>query len=117
MLRFALLLVLVLTASAVHAQDRAPMRTGALQLAFDARLTTSVQAAPRVSVAAESRWKAGAVAGGVLGGVVGFVLGYGMDNVINEGRMSVGENAVAGTLIGAVGGALLGAGIGSLIRR
>lgn len=119
MLRFALLIVLVVTASAVQAQAGAPVRAGALQLAVDPRLATSVEpAAPRMGgLAAGSRWKAGAVAGGVLGGVVGFVLGYGMDNVINEGRMSAGENSVGGTLLGAAGGALLGAGIGSLIRR
>ncbi|HEX8455193.1 MAG TPA: hypothetical protein VF647_24145 [Longimicrobium sp.] len=40
-----------------------------------------------------------------------------MDNLINEGKWRVGENAIGGTVIGAVGGGLLGAGIGSLIRR
>lgn len=122
MLRFALLIALVFTASTAHAQSSAPRRPS------DPRLVLAAEPVPAIAppaaergrgyvLAGGSRWKAGAVTGGILGGIVGFTLGFGMDNIINEGRMSAGENSVGGTLLGATGGALLGAGIGSLIRR
>ncbi len=112
MIRFALLLVLLFTASAGHAQ-------ASLRWTPDPRLVTLVEpAAPRVGpLAAPSHWRAGAVVGGVLGGAAGFVYGFAMDNIIGEGRMSVGEQTILGTLVGAAGGGLLGAGVGSLIRR
>lgn len=122
MLRFALLIALLFTASVAHAQS------GALRQRSDPRLVLGMEPVSVMAPAAAerdrsyvlaggTRWKAGAITGGILGGIVGFTLGFGMDNVINEGRMSAGENSVGGTLLGAAGGALLGAGIGSLIRR
>ena len=123
MLRFAILIALLFTASAAHAQS------GVLHRPSDPRLVLRVQPAPifMSAAAAErdgayvlpegSRWKAGAVTGGILGGIVGLTLGFGMDNIINEGRMSAGENTVGWGLLGVAGGALLGAGIGSLIRK
>jgi hypothetical protein len=136
---FRLLLVLLLAVTALrpaHAQEyvlgsSAPPTFGSagLRLVLDPRLVPSARVdallapdravdAPRTpALARDSHWKTGAVVGGVLGALAGFGLGYGMDNIINEGKWRVGENAVGGTVMGAVGGGLLGAGVGSLIRR